>query len=120
IADTTDDRLAVRARAGAVEGVRHLATSLDQPQNFLDTRFGMAEAFKHEHARAFGHHETIAVFGKRLGGRLRRIVRGLERGEKRKPDERLRIDRPISANAKRDLGLAASDRLDAELDGTRP
>ena len=74
IADAADDRLAVRARAGAVEGVRLLAAAFEHAEDFGAARLGVFEAFEHQRAGAFRHHEAVAVLGERLRRRLRRIV----------------------------------------------
>ena len=75
VADAADDRLAVRARAGAVERIRHLAAALDHTEDFRAARDGVVQAFEHERAGAFRHDEAIAVLRERLCRRLRRIVR---------------------------------------------
>ena len=119
VAHAADDRLAVGARAGAVERIRHLAAAFDHAEDLGAARLGVVEAFEHQRAGAFRHHEAVAVLGERLGRCLRRIVRGRQRRQQREADQRLRIDRAVGADAQRGLGFAAPDRLDAELDRGR-
>ena len=97
----------------------HLAATRQYAEDVGAARLGGLVAFEHERGGAFGHDEAVAVLGERLGRGLRRIIRGRERREQREPDQRLRIDRAVGADAERGVGLAAADRLDAELDRAR-
>src|SRR6185436_2089064 len=107
-ADASDDRLAVGARAGAVERVRHLAAAGENAEDVRAARDGGIVALEHERGGAFGHDEAVAVLGKRLCRRLRRIVRCRERGQQREADQCLRINRAVGADAERGLGFAAA------------
>src|SRR6266542_3198177 len=51
--------------------------------------------------------------------RVRWNVGGRERRQEREADQAFRIDRAIGADAERGVGLAAADRLDAELNRAR-
>jgi hypothetical protein len=58
--------------------------SLDHAENPGAARFGVLQAFEHQRARAFRHHEAVAVLGERLGGAFRRVVGGRQRRQQRK------------------------------------
>ena len=102
-----------------MEGVRHLAAAFQHAENLGAARLGGLVAFQHQGAGAFRHDEAVAVLGERPGGALRIVVAGGQRREQREADQRFRIDRAVGADAQRRLGLAAADRLDAELDRAR-
>src|SRR5262249_56238233 len=76
VAHTGDDRLAIRARAGAVKRVGFLAAALENTQHVGAAGDGMIVILKHECRPAFGEYKSIAVLGERLGGLLRRVVLG--------------------------------------------
>ncbi len=119
VGDAADDRLAVGARARAVEGVRHFAAAFDHPEYLGAARLGVRVAFQHQRAGAFRHHEAVAILGEGLGGALRRLVAGRKRRQQREAHQRLRADRAVGADAKRGFRFAAPDRLDAKLDRAR-
>ena len=66
LAHAADDRLAVRAGAGAVEGVGQFAAAGDDAEDLGAARRGGLIAFQHQRAGAFGHDETVAVLRERL------------------------------------------------------
>ena len=119
VGDAADDRLAVRARPRAVEGVRHLAAAFQHAEDLGAAGLGRLVAFQHQRAGAFRHHEAVAVLGERPRRALRLVVAGRQRREQGKADQRFRVDRAVGADAQRRIGLAAADRLDAELDRAR-
>ncbi len=119
VVHAADDRLAVRARPGAVEAVGKLAAAGDHAADPRAARDRGVVAFQHQGAGAFGHDEAVAVLGKRLRRGLRRVVLDRQGREERKADQALRIDRAVGRNAQRGVGFAAPDRLDAELDRAR-
>jgi hypothetical protein len=92
IADAADDRFAIRTGTRAVEGVRHLAGAFHHAQNPGAARLRRLQAFQHQSAGALGHDKAVAVFGERLGGALRRIIRRRQRGKQREAHQRLRVD----------------------------
>ena len=65
IAHAGDHRLAVRARAGAMEIVGFLAAALDHREDVRAARDRMIVAFQHHRAGAFGEHEAVAVLRER-------------------------------------------------------
>ncbi len=117
IAHAADDRLAVGARAGAVERVGKLAASGDHAQDLRAARGSGFEALQHQRAGAFGHYEPVAVLRKRLRGLMRRIVLRRQRRQQREAHQCLDVDRGVGGDTERGTGLAAADRLDAELNG---
>ena len=52
--------------AGAVESVRQLAAAGDHAEDFRTARVRGLEAFQHQRAGAFRHHESVAVLRKGL------------------------------------------------------
>src|ERR1043166_6152598 len=67
VMDAADDRLAVGARAGAMEGIGHLAATFEDAENFGATGLRGLVALEHESAGALGHDEAVAILGERLG-----------------------------------------------------
>ena len=119
VGDAADDRLAVRARTGAVEGVGHLAAAFEHAEDLGAARLGGFVAFQHQRAGAFRHHEAVAGLGERTRGFRRLVVLRRQRRQQREADHGFRIDRAVGADAQRGAGLAAADRLDAKLDRGR-
>src|SRR2546430_17195395 len=72
VTDAADDGLAVGARAGAVERIRHLAAARQYAENPRAACNGGVVALEHEGSSALRHDEAVAVLGERLGRRLRR------------------------------------------------
>ena len=66
VAHAGDDRLAVRARTGAMERVGFLAAAFEDAEHRGAARLGVVESFEHERRGAFGQHEAVAVLGERL------------------------------------------------------
>ena len=66
LAHAADDRLAVRARAGAVERVGQLAAAGQHAEDLRATGNRGLIALEHQRAGAFGHDETVAVFRERF------------------------------------------------------
>ena len=120
VADAADDRLAVRARARAVEGVGHLAAAVRSRRGFWRRAPWRIRRLSSTSAPAPSAMTKPSRFlAKGLARLRRRIVRGRQRRQQRKADQRFRIDRAVGADAERRLGFAAADRLDAELDRGR-
>ncbi len=95
------------------------AAAGDDAKDFCAARRGGFQRFQHQRRRALGQHEAVAVLGEGLRGLVRRVVLGRQRRQQREADQRLGGGRAIGADAQRAVGLAAADRLDAELDGGR-
>ncbi len=110
---------AVRPRARAVEIVGLLADAADDGVDRRAARHRRVVVLQHQRRRALGDDEAVAVLGERPRDFLRRLVGARQRREKREADHHFRVDRAVGAERDRRIGVAAADRLDAELDRGR-
>src|SRR5262249_56370294 len=62
IAHAGDDWLAIRARAGAVEGVGFFTAAFENAENLGAARHRVVVVFEHQRGRAFGQDEAVAIF----------------------------------------------------------
>ncbi len=76
IGNAANNRLSIRAGAGAVECIGHLTATLHDTQNLRAARHSRLVAFEDQRARALGHNEAVAVLRKRLGCSVRNVVAG--------------------------------------------
>src|SRR5258708_18474079 len=113
VTDAADDGLAVGARAGAVERIRHLAAARQHAENLRAACNGGVVALEHDGSSALRHDEAVAVLGERLGRRLRRGGFGLKPPEKREAGDDPPTSRTTAAEGKRRPGSAPPRRLDA-------